>query len=215
MNTGVVKAGGIAAFVTVALYILGAIIGGSVAGIFQIIGFILFIFTLISIKVCMNGLNYRRGDAMVWTLIALIVVLIILTIIAVAVVAGAAMSGTQTGSMMNPQALLAGFGVWAIIIGLVFLAYVIVFLLLGLRMNEFAGSAGGIWKGTGILTIIWTALMLAAVVLAIIAGLAKSGGLFILVGILFAVGGLVFLASWIVLGIALMSGANKAPAVAT
>lgn len=213
MNTGVVKAGGIAAFVTVALYILGAIIGGSISGIFQLIGFVLFIFTLVSIKVCMNGLNYRRGDALVWTLIALIVVIIILAIIAVAVFAGSAMTAQQTGSMMNPQALLTGLGIWGIIIGVLFLVYLVVFLMLGLRMNEFAATAGGIWKGSGILTIIWTALMLLAVVIGIIAGLAQSGGIFIIVAILFGVGGLVFLASWIVIGIALMSSAGKAKAV--
>lgn len=210
MNTGVVKTGGIAAFVTVALYILAAIIGGNVAGILQLIGFVLFIFTLISIKVCMNGMNYRRGDALVWTLIALIVVIIVLVIVAVAVVASSAMSQAQTGGMMNPQALIAGLGIWGVIIGILFLVYLIVFLMLGLRMNEFAATAGGIWKGSGILTIIWTALMLVGVVIGIIAGLAQSGGIFIVVAILLGIGALVFLASWIVIGIALMSTAGKA-----
>lgn len=214
MNTGVVKAGGVAAFVTVALYILGMIIGGSISAIFQLIALVLFIFTLVTIKVCMSGLNYQRGGALVWTLIGLIVVLIILVIIAVAVVASTAMSQGQTGGMMNPQAMLTGFGIWGIIIGVVLLAFQVVFLLLGLRMNEFAATAGGIWKGAGIMTIVWTATVLVAVVIAIVAGLAQSAGIFVVVGILFFVGALVFLASWIVVGIALITSSGKAVAPA-
>jgi hypothetical protein len=207
-----VKAGGISSFVMVALAILAAVIGGTVGGIFNLIVLALFVFVLISLHVNLRQHNFPEASGFIWGILGLLVAIIVLSIIAVIVAVGSMTTAGSPGG--NPMAMFAALGVWGIIIGLMLLGLLVCFLLLGVKLQAYGGvGGGGLWKGTGIVAIIASALMLAGVVFGILTAITKVGGLGVLAAILYIVGALVFLAFWIMLGIGLIQDADR-PAAA-
>lgn len=204
-----VKAGGICSFAFVALLILAAVIGGTIGGIFNLIALALFVFVLVALNVDLRQHGYTGASGFVWAILGLLVAVVVITIIAVAVMAGTmARSGAVGGA--NPMAMIGALGIWGVIIGVIMLAWLVCFLLLGVKLKDYGNTgAGGLWKGTGVVVIIAAALMLVGVVFGILTALTQSGGLGIVAVILYVVGALVFLAFWIMLGIGLIQDADR------
>ena len=83
------------------------------------------------------------------------------------------------------------------------------FLLLGLRLSEYAQIGGGAWKGAGIVLIIAAAIGLLNVLLYIVVALTQAGGLIVVAVILGFVGLVLWLAVWIMIGVGFMADANR------
>jgi len=142
---------------------------------------------------------------LILTILALVVLTALLSIIA-AVIAGSRVSPSPSA---DTPAVLRALGIWVVIIGVVVLLLQLCYLVLGVRLTEYAAIGGRIWKGTGIVMIAASALGLLCVLLYIAFGLTHIPGALVAAGIMGFVGSLVFIAVWILVGASLLSDANR------
>jgi hypothetical protein len=205
MNAGMVRLGGILAFVTLAVVVIMMVLGRTIAttpvlGI--IIGLVLYalvIFVFWATKGLFNSQNYRRADIAILGIIIFIVLNWLLSLV----------GGSGMAAMTNPEAMSAGVSFIAIIGLIFFLVWFALWILFGIQSMGFSAHGGGLWKAIGILYLIGCGLFLLAIVLVILALVAKSGGLAAFGGILVFIGMLVLVAAWICHGIGLITGAGK------
>lgn len=195
-----VKAGGISAFVMVALWIIGAVLGGRAGGnLINLLALVLLVFTLIALNVHLQRHNFLEASVYIWAMLG------ILAIIALIMVAFATGAVRIAGGSASPARMLARIGVWAVIPALLAIGLQVCILMLGKKLQAYAAAGGGaLWKGTGTLAIASAALLMVGVVLFVFAALARAGGLGIPSTIVLGLGGLTSLAFWIMLGIGLI-----------
>lgn len=197
------KAAGISSFVFVLLLILGAVIGGTISGIFNLIALALFVFIMVGLNVNLRQHGYTGAGGLIWTILGLLVAIVVAA-------STIARSGAPGASAGDPMAIAGALGIWGIVIGLVFLGVLICYLLLGAKLKDYGNmGGGGLWKGIGIVLIIAAALMLIGVVFAILTAVTKVGGLGFVAGAAYIIGALVFLAYWIMLGIGLLQDSGR------
>jgi hypothetical protein len=206
MNAGMVRMGGILAFVLLALFVVMIAFGSSLAtnrvlGI--ILGLILYaiiVFVFWTTKGLFNSHNYRSADIPILGIIVMIVISFLLSLI----------GGGGMGAMMSPGTMGAGGASVLAIIGLlIMLLWFGLWLWFGIKSMGYSAFGGGLWKAIGILYLIGTGLLLLFIVLLILALVATSQGLAALAGILALIGVLVTIAAWICHGIGLITGAGK------
>ena len=210
------RTGGILTFCMIGAIVLAFLLGllgqnapalGIIALLLNLAAFIMWFVVMIALKVDLDQNNYHRAGGLVWAIIALTVITIVLSIVA-AIVAGTQLS-RQGGAMTDPTTILRALGVWAVVVGLVILAIQFCFLLLGVRLNEYASIGGGIWKGAGVVLIIATSLGLLTIALYIVTVLTQAWGIAIVASILAFIFMLLWAVVWILIGIGFMSDANR------
>jgi hypothetical protein len=197
-----VRAGGISAFVMVALWILGGVVGGRVAGpISNLIALVLLVFVLIALSAHLQRRNFREANAYIWAIVGIV------AIVALIMVAFATGALRIAGGSASPARMLARIGAWAIIPALLAIGLQICILLLGTKLRAYAAAGGGaLWKATGTVAIASAVLLLVGVVLFFLGALARAGALGIPATIVLGLGGLAGMAFWISLGIGLIKG---------
>lgn len=221
MNANMVRMGGIAIFVMLAVAIIGSIVIGAAsvkvvdgqvvstgpgAGgiILNIIQTLLLLFAMWATKAFFNAKGHTKSDLPIIGIMACTVVMLILGFV----------GGSGLGAIANPRALVSAAGVIGIISLIVLILFIVFYLMLSIQMIGFGNVGGGIWKALGILVLITFCLMLLGFVLIILGVVAESGGLALTGGTIAGIGALVALAALIVWGIALIIGASKMTAVA-
>jgi hypothetical protein len=199
------KAGGISAFVMVALTVLGLVTGGAIGSFLNLIALALFVFVLIALNANLNDHNYGGAGAFIWTILGLFVAVIVVAIVEVL-----ALGPTQVARAAgaDPMAMFAELGLrpsaWRVVLAIPSLLLLVCFLLLGVRLQDYGNVGGALWKGIGTVAIGATALVLGAVVLVIFADVAKVALLEFVGRVFRIVGAILFLAFWILLGIGLV-----------
>jgi len=196
---GMVRLGGIAAFVAVLMVVVTIALGQTIATN-KILGIILslvmtgcILLTFWTTKTLFNANNYRRADIAIMGVIALFVLWWLLSLVGGG---GMSMGGT-------------GVGILGIIALIVLLAVFVVWILFSIQSMGYAPTGGGVWKAIGILYLITCILIILALVFLILGGVTKSVSMLGVGGFLFLIGGLVWIASLIVHGIGLLGGAGK------
>ena len=228
MSPGLVRFGGISAFLALAVLVIGLIVIGSMAAgaidpgtgritpgsisplpgiVVNVLVTFFIIVSLLASKGLFNALGYKGGDVPVYLVVGAIVVILILGF------AGGSgltnISATQTGSSV--------IGTVSLILLLVMF---IGFIWFSITCIAFGGRAKmGIWKAIGILFLIvgacLTIMMLIVLIVALTASSSGSinpsagAGMAGLIGILFLIGGLVWIAAMICHGIGLLIGAGR------
>lgn len=202
MNAGMVRMGGILAFVLIAVAIIGAFVAQNkvVAIIFGLIQTAIMVFVFWATKGLFNSRNYRTADVAIMGLIVIAVLLWVFSLV----------GGAGIGAVANPSALSTALGVVGIISLIVLLAWLVFFIWFSIGAMSFANlGGGGLWKAIGILYVLGLGLLILTVVLGIIAAMAGSQGIVGLMAITGLIGALVLLAAWICHGIGLITGAGK------
>ncbi len=211
------RTGGVLTFCMIAASVLGLLlmlvaqqspIIGIVALLFFLAAFVMWFVVMIALKVNLDQNGYHRAGGLVWSIIILTVVMIVVGIVA-AIAIGSQFAGVTDPSKLDPAVMVRAFGIWGIILGLLTLVYTICFLLLGARLNEYGTTAGGAWKGAGIVLIIASALGLLNWALYLLMVLAQIGAIAIVAGIIGFIGMILWLVVWIMVGIAFMGDANR------
>lgn len=228
MSPGFVRFGGISAFLALAVLIIGIFVVGAMAAgaidtrtgqvspdaispipgiIVNVLVTFFLIVSLLASKGLFNAMGYRGGDVPIYLVVGATIVILVLGF------AGGSgltsMSATQTGGS---------------VIGTVSLILLLVLFLgftwFSITCITFGGRAKmGIWKAIGILfLIVGACLTIMMLIVLIIALTASSGGrvdptagagMAGLIGILFLIGGLVWIAAMICHGIGLLIGAGR------
>jgi hypothetical protein len=212
------RTGGILTFCMIAAVVLAFILGlvargspaiGVVVLLLYLAAFVMWFVVMIALKVDLAQNGYDRAGGLVWAILIVTIVTIVLTIVAV-FAAGSQLQGMgATGATPDPAVIMRAFGVWAVILLVVVLVLQICFLLLGMRLSEYAQIGGGVWKGAGIVLIIATCIGLLNIALYIITILTQAWGIAIVAGILGFIGLLLWAVVWILIGIGFMGDANR------
>jgi len=194
-----VRLGGIAAFVYIAVAIIGAVVVGMAGGgigriLVGLIGLVLILFFLWTTKGYMNSQSYSGADLPILIIIAGYVVVTVVSFF----VGGAAQAGAA-----------ASAGAGAIIVQVINLVMFVAGIWFAIKCLGFGKTGGGIWKAIGILYLIGTGCMALFALLAVVAALTSSMGLVLGGGFLALIGGLVLLAAFVVHGIGLIISAGK------
>ena len=213
------RTGGILTFVMIGVVVLAVLLSmaaqaspaiGIISLLLNLAAFVIWFIVMIALRSTLAQNGYHRASGPIWTIIILVVAIVILSIVA-AVVGGTQMARSGATSP-NPEVILRALGIWAIIILAITVCLEIFFLILGGRLVDYSRTGGGIWKGAGIVLIVGTCLMLVALVLYAITVLTQAWALAVVAGILAFVAAVVWLAFWIILGIAFMSDAKRVEA---
>jgi len=217
MSAGMVRTGGIMVFV---LLVLGIVLSFVVAaasvkivdgkpvvssgGVMQIITNVIYIaivaFVYWTTKGLFNSLGYRRADVPIMALMIILAVNLVLGFLG-----GAGLGSIGSASAMAGSTNIVG--IISLIVLLVLFGAWLWFSIAALGFGKAIGS--GLWKAIGIVYLIGTALFVLFMVLMILAIVAKSPGLAVSGGILALIGVLVLLAGWICHGIGLITGAGR------
>ena len=208
------RTGGICTFIMIGAIIVAMLvsIGAKDAPVLGIVGlvlnfaaFVLWFVVMIALKVNFAQNGFPRGGV-IWATIAL-TVLIIVVGVAAAIAVGMEMS--RDGANLEPAAILRAFGIWGVVLGLMFIALQFCFLLLGVRLSEYGAIGGGVWKGAGIVLIIAASLGMLITALYVLAVLTEAWGLIIVAGILGLIAALLWAVVWLLIGIGFMGDANR------
>ena len=203
MNASMVRMGGIAAFVMIALSIIGGLLlrGSGVGGlILNLINLVLLLFVFWTTKGYFNAQGYNRAD---------LPILLFMGAYTLSVLIGLVTGSAGGFGAISASGGAQAFGIIGIIVLLLMLVAMIGMLIFALRCLDFGKTGGGLWKAIGILYLIGLILLILLIVLILIAALTKSIGLMAAGGILGLIGILVLLAAWVCHGIGLIMGAGK------
>ncbi len=203
MNAGMVRMGGVAVFLTIAVAIIAAVMGQSGATLqlgFGLVQTALVVFVFWSTKNLFNAHRFQGADFAIMGIIALLALMWIMSLF----------GGAGMGALTSPEALGAALGVVGIISLIVMLVSFVLWFMFALQSMSFGkNGGGGLWKAIGVLYLIGAAGLIFTLLLVILGAVAGSGGLLVFGGILAFVGTLVILAAWICHGIGLIMGANQ------
>ena len=198
---GMVRLGGIAAFVAVLVLVITIAMGQTIATN-KVLGIILslimtgcILLAFWTTKTLFNANNYHRANIAIMGVIVLLVLSWVLSLV-----------GGGTGGM-NMGA--TGGGILGIIGLIILLAAFVIWILFSIQAMGYSPTGGGVWKAIGILYLIASILIILALVFVILGVATQSLSMAGVGGFLFLIGGLVWIASLIVHGIGLMSGAGK------
>lgn len=211
------RTGGVLTFCMIAAVVLALLmmlvaqqspIIGIIALLLFLAAFVMWFVVMIALKVDLDQNGYHRAGGVIWAIIILTVVMIVVGI-AAAIAIGSQFAGVTDPSKLDPAVMVRAFGIWGIILGLLTLVYTVCFLLLGIRLSDYGSTAGGAWKGAGIVLIIASALGLLNWALYLLMVLAQLGAIAIVAGIIGFIGMILWLVVWIMIGIGFMSDANR------
>ncbi len=239
MSPGMVRTGGIMAFVMIAVAIVGTIaIGAAAAGSMKagmtpdqmkaamggagvggiILGLVInamLIFVFWTTKGLFNSSNYRIADVALLIIMAIIALSWVLSLV----------GGSSLSGMSNLSQTIAVGGIMNYVSLVVMLLMFVALVWFSIGCLGYGKSApSGLWKAIGILYLISFACLVVAILVLIIGALtldpttvtrAQVGGLAAFGGILILIGMFVALAGWICHGIGLITGAGRMTRQAT
>ena len=218
MSSGMVRLGGICAFLVIAIMIIGTFVvagmavdaartGGapSAAGGIQVgsvimglLVYICLIMTLWTSKGLFNGFGYSGGNMPVIITIAAMIIGFVLSFV----------GGAGVTQMTTPQAMTGTGSAMGIVSFIVSLVMFIGFIWFSLACLGFGGKAKmGLWKAIGILYLIMGACF--AIMIIMVATKSLSTGMASFAGVMALIGMLVGLAALICHGIGLLIGAGR------